>query len=238
MNPYFERALGERKLASITFSAPMVRALLRPEHPKTRTRRILPQLGWCRWDGTRDEDGWPMGRECELTRDADGNLINSAINVGAHRRYPGKYSTAGQIFYVQEPLVKKEQNKSGSRAVASYSATGEIVLTSAGEPLPWRWEVSALIPRYCPAEAARLRLERLFARGEFLQELTEEEARAEGVEADDISQTGVPCYSARQRFSQLWNGLHKLPGEMWEADPAVLVVGFTQWERRAAGVAP
>lgn len=232
----FTRSTEGRKLLPIAFSDAMVRALLRPERPKTRTRRLLPRLGWTRWDGAVDSEGWPLGWTCEVV-DGDGVRVNGERHPGAAKRYPCKFGPPGSVLYVQERLVPFETNKSGSRRVAVYGATGEQVLVR-GDPLPWRWKVNIIAPRYCPAEVARLRLENTLVRGEFLTKITEEESMAEGLEqARDNQDMWLPgrCLSPTWAFRELWNSIHTEPSERWEDDPAVLVLGVKEWERRAAG---
>lgn len=231
----FQKSTEGRKLLPIAFSDALVRALLRPENPKTRTRRLLPRLGWMPWSGRVDADGWPLGTKCQVLK-VDGKRINGPPLEGLHR-YPCKFGPPGSVLYVQERLVPHELNKSGSRRVALYGPTGELVLV-AGEPLVWRWKVNVIAPRYCPAEAARLRLENMLVRGEFLKSITEEEAIAEGLEqARDNPDRWLPgrCAYPSWAFRELWNNIHTEPGERWDDDPAVLVLGVREWERRAAG---
>jgi hypothetical protein len=88
-----------------------------------------------------------------------------------------------------------------------------------------RWRPSIHMPRW----ASRLTLRVTSVRVERLQAITEEDARAEGVAADDISRVGVPCYSARQNFERLWDSL-AAEGSRWRDDPWVWVIGFERAE--------
>lgn len=84
-----------------------------------------------------------------------------------------------------------------------------------------KWRPSIHMPRW----ASRIDLEIVEVRVQRLQEITEEDARAEGVVADDISKVGVPCFSARKRFEQLWDVIN---GERatWESNPWVWAISF------------
>lgn len=234
MTPAFQKSTEGRKLLPIPFSDALVRALLRPERPKTRTRRLLPRLGWTRWAGKSAADGWPLGTKCQVVKVGD-KRVNGPALEGLHR-YPCKFGPPGSVLYVQERLVPYDVNKSGSRRVALYGPTGEQVLV-AGDPVPWRWKVNVIAPRYCPAEASRLRLENTMVRGELLQAIPEEEAIAEGLEKSRDGVMWLPgrCEFATWAFRELWDSIHTKPGERWEDDPAVLVLGVKEWERRAAG---
>jgi hypothetical protein len=58
---------------------------------------------------------------------------------------------------------------------------------------------------------------------EHLQDITEDDAIAEGARAWDADLIGV---SARDSFSGLWNTIHTKRGERWEDNPLVWVLEF------------
>lgn len=82
---------------------------------------------------------------------------------------------------------------------------------------------------HMPKEAARIWLEVTDVRVERLQEITEEDARAEGVKA--YGPNNCSGTSARIAFAQLWDSLNEKRGYEWRVNPWVWVIEF---ERIAA----
>lgn len=95
-----------------------------------------------------------------------------------------------------------------------------------GSDLGIRWWPSIHMPRW----ASRLTLTVTAVRVERLQEISEADARAEGVSAEwsdhELYGQSQPY---RYGFSSLWNSLHG-PGA-WDANPEVVAIAFTV-ERR------
>lgn len=101
-----------------------------------------------------------------------------------------------------------------------------------------RWRPSIHMPRW----ASRITLEVTSVRVERLQDITEEDARAEGVDwsrpepygekwddddREDPREVGYPpagASFARDNFRRLWSGING--PESWDANPWVWVVGF------------
>lgn len=89
----------------------------------------------------------------------------------------------------------------------------------------WQKRPSIHMPKW----AARIWLEVTAVRKERLQDITEEDARAEGVEADpyymaDGTIDDAMSISARANFAGLWDQLH---GEgAWASNPEVSVIEF------------
>lgn len=76
--------------------------------------------------------------------------------------------------------------------------------------------------------SSRIQLRVESVRVERLQDISEEDARAEGCEADDISKVGVPAFSARQRFASLWESIHG--AKSWASNPWVFAISFHREE--------
>nr|BDD45156.1 hypothetical protein 41 [bacterium] len=81
-----------------------------------------------------------------------------------------------------------------------------------------------------PRWASRLTLEILDIRIERLQEITEEDARAEGIrwikESRRHALGNEYFYNARDAFKVLWDSLKPPPEYRWAANPWVWVVVF------------
>lgn len=109
---------------------------------------------------------------------------------------------------------------------------------------PWgRLRPSIHMPRW----ASRLTLAVSAVRTHHLFDLTEEDARREGVEkiwaGGDNGQRsgwrGAPGLAlretAREAFADLWSALNKNPGRNWSANPEVIAIEFSVSERNIDG---
>jgi hypothetical protein len=83
-------------------------------------------------------------------------------------------------------------------------------------------------PYFMPKEAARIWLEVTDVRVERLQEITEEDAMAEGVRpGDQIAGPNSSCaLTAKQSFMWLWQSLNDKRGYGWLINPWVWVISF------------
>lgn len=210
----------------ILFSGPLVRALLRDVDPKTVTRRLI-----------RDE--WFRCLDPEDPEDMPNILAQCPHGVAGDRLWvretwqmfdPEKDSIPTERLGPRAPHSGVENTrKIGWRAC--YAADGPLVHPVHG---PARWRPSIHMPRW----ASRITLEIVSVRVERLQDITEEDAEAEGVDEDPgepqheyHSTTGVylgACYpdaSYVRAFQALWDSIN---GERasWQSNPWVWVVSF------------
>ena len=103
---------------------------------------------------------------------------------------------------------------------------------------PWDgtvWRPSIFMPRW----ASRITLEITGVRVERLQEIGEEDAKAEGFTTQNGhlyrplgSKGPMQQYTSRQEFSSIWNGLNAKRGFGWEKNPFVWVIYFQRIEQR------
>lgn len=205
----------------ILFSAPMVRAIL--EGRKTQTRRVVkPQPYWIEWKRKRVYEG------AFLDIDKGGRLlINNLENALASfpmgeekpRIIKCPYGKPGDRLWVREawspllapditPLPKTSLGQWKGMAVQDvlYRADGEITL-SKGES----WHPSIHMPRW----ASRILLEITNIRVERVQEISE----------DDIWAEGIDGAQPLKVFSALWDSINgkKHP---WSDNPWVWVIEF------------
>ncbi|WP_009905984.1 hypothetical protein [Burkholderia thailandensis] len=89
-----------------------------------------------------------------------------------------------------------------------------------------------------PRTAARFALEITGVRVERLQDISEADAVAEGIDKtaagfwSTYGQNDVDgTYSPRRSFQYLWDGLNAARGHGWDANPWVWCVGFRRVER-------
>lgn len=142
---------------------------------------------------------------------------------------------AGDVVYHGEALVPLTLDISMGAIthVATYRRDGARILFP-GKPglgfQAWVWRVNVMAARYCPERCARLFSLVRSVRQEPLQDITEDQARAEGVTVDPQQGTvnGEPAtlypMTCRQAFIWLRDTLHNRPGERWADNPTVFVV--------------
>ncbi len=199
------------KARPILFSGPMIRALL--EGRKTQTRRIVkPQL-------THDDS-----RPFSAVHMLDGY----AVFDGGEVKCP--YGIPGDLLWVRESL------DAITGCDAEYAADG----TRVGDAMGWdRWigadyklPLKAIPSIHMPRWASRLTLEITDVRVQRLQDISEEDARAEGITDGGCLNCGVsePCGcsdprpDARDAFAWLWHSIHG--EESWHANPWVWCISF------------
>lgn len=185
----------------IIFSGPMVRAIL--DGRKTQTRRIIkPQP----WHGTDSYHGdapecWTEGH-CALC--------------------DGYKWTAGDLLWVRETWSHTGQGV-WTIGDARMSFGGKVVYRADEDTPGAGWFPSIHMPK----EFARIFLKVTDVRVERLQDISEEDAWAEGCEgSDDDVIGGTSGYS---KFARLWIAIHG-PGS-WEANPWVYALTFERVDR-------
>lgn len=192
----------------IIFSAPVVRTVL--EGRKTQTRRVVKRQP----NGTRGA--------MELTLSPP----------------PCPYGEPGDRLWVKEtwqdwcPLWNghwcgcgdKKQKAARHRVV--YRADDEEAQQINGSG-PLRWRSPIFMPRW----ASRLTLEVTEVRVQTVQEISDEDALAEGVswgpgvQESNIRKWGTQ-QTARMRFADLWDSINEKRGYSWESNPWVWAISF------------
>lgn len=211
------------RVLPILFNGDMVRAIL--DGRKTVTRRIVK------------------------------HDVNAILNSPYHKEHPeveGKqiisklclppYQT-GDILYVQETwqhLYELDGNEQIIEGTGKYyySATDTLpfdtYVDSMGvshERVPWRPSI------HMPKEAARIWLKVKNVRVERLQDIDDEQAKAEGANWKNGKNVGFEekmRRSAVERFAEIWNSTIKksdLDRYGWDASPWVWVIEFERCEK-------
>lgn len=209
----------------IIFSAPMVRALLAGS--KTQTRRLLklptkthsggpiyerPDMGG--WAATTHggEGCFTIGRDGQrhavpeipgLWHQTTGTCVAAPYVVGARLYVRETWSHTGDhVFEVFEARI---------RGIGG-------VIYRADESSDWphaKYWPSIHMPR----EFSRITLTVADVRVQRLQDTSEADARAEGVEM-------VAGRNYRDGYAILWNSLHTKPSERWDDNPWIVAVTF------------
>ena len=189
----------------IIFSTPMVRALL--EGRKTQTRRLA-------WRSIRKGERSAEGDRIVILE--PGRFGGKAIHLKPtswQKRKPG------DRLWVRETLTC-------SGAMIQYVAdrhTSELVW-------PAHWKNDPRPSIHMPRWASRITLLVTDVRRERVQEISEEDALAEGVgepylaDGDPPFEETATMISSRRQFRALWSRLHGQ--DAWEANPEVVVPTF------------
>lgn len=187
----------------ILFNGEMVRAIL--DGTKTQTRRLVK--GCVEEGGVYSIDAWMNGKMPKCP-----------------------YGTVGDRLWVRETWAwVPGVNGSMGWSTLNYKADGgqrmfdgDKVMNETGKFLTHEgvWRPSIHMPHW----ASRITLEITNVRVERLQDISEEDAKAEGVEASKSVEmkNGSPCYSLP--FQLLWNRTYGC--DAWEKNPWLWVVEF------------
>lgn len=184
----------------IIFSGPMVRAML--GHRKTQTRRIVkPQpashQGKIEWSD--HNPGWWI---------VQGDVSNTWSRV----RCP--YGVPGDRLWVRETWTKVAVHPDGGGVVGYRADPAHAEIYK-----DYRWRPSIYMPRW----ASRLTLEITDVRVQRLQEISEEDAMAEGCER--VPKPIMPDSTYRLCFERLWQSINAKRAP-WASNPWVWAVTF------------
>lgn len=236
------------KMKPILFSTPMVQAILREENPKTNTRRvILPQPVLEPWDGTPGMWKW---KDCQWM-DGGLGMPQSGVDDYAPCR-------PGDVLWVRETFAR--------HGVADFALKGKVnpeknpefndgtimgfgnYIYKADEYEPYdntyiiTWKPSIFMPK----EAARIFLHVTDVRAERLQDISTEDAIAEGFEGVKCDHPNIrlgictDCYNhgwlepPTADFAQTWEALNAKRGYGWDKNPWVWVYAFRRIEKEEA----
>ena len=215
----------------ILFSGEMVKAILAGK--KTMTRRVAkvrpspttghPQLILRSPYAANLYDDGPAWSP------AGGDPEQPLVGADLARHCP--FGDIGDRLWVKETWrtsarIDHEPPSAFSLWPVKYLADGQVLKHGAffGDT-DGKTRVSIFMPRW----ASRITLEIVGVRCERLQSISEEDAKAEGVEAVRIAD--VPrnaAWTARQDFAQLWDKINgKRPGCQWDDSPLVWVLAFS-----------
>jgi len=212
----------------ILFSAPMVRALL--DGSKTQTRRVMnPQPEPIPPDVQRmkpyDDSGywWSCAKAQQMVSMHDAHCLSP-------------YGFERDRLWVRETWMQLyDSGNGGLTCLVPSGEASQIALRRAKyratdkppENFAAKWKPSIFMPRW----ASRITLEVAEVRCQRLQDISEEDAKAEGVEiANGHPELGAiigagPSY--REGFAQLWREINgKRPGCAWSDNPWLWCVSF------------
>jgi hypothetical protein len=230
----------------ILFSGPMVRALL--DDSKTQTRRVVrkqfgPDAIPAEVPATSPE-GWQVsghsGRWWDDVGGCDADAVNCPFGVPGDRlwvRETWAIECLGRIGTSKGYDCSYELEYRADGATREFDCppgTDDSAYLRAYDRMRGDWWPSIHMPRW----ASRITLEVTGVRVERLQDISETDSAAEGVESlrnegeywkhyleSTASCDALICLSARESFRTLWDSLAS-PGADWQASPWVWVVEF------------
>lgn len=190
----------------ILFSGPMVRAIL--EGRKTQTRRVMPPLVN------------PSFTQYVMTFDGKAIVCEPRYLDDVHGVVSCPYGVVGDWLWVRETFTIQPQSSITSRDLILYRAdAGNICFDG-------KWKPAIFMPRL----ASRILLEVTEVRVQRLQDISEDDARAEGAELAEHEGTwakrGIPPPESHVRgFMNIW---HSINGKSypWASNPWVWAITF------------
>jgi len=207
----------------ILFSGSMVQAI--QDGRKTITRRVI-----------KPQPGNAIDR---VRFDADYNSwIDEAFDFVKKRKCP--YGVPGDRLWVRETFWRQPgEALPGLKLI--YKADNPDFMDGRTNPMTkrfYKWRPSIHMPRW----ASRITLEVIDVRVERVRDITEQDAKAEGISVlplqseDDHSAwyqsaPGVhQARNARVSFASLWDSINAKRGYGWDTNPWVWVVEFRRHE--------
>lgn len=194
----------------IIFSSEMVRAILNGR--KTQTRRVIkglitptPDFEYC-FHATNKES-WEVGYD---HRNGTGEPL---------RYIKCPYGQPGDRLWVKEAW-QDEFNYGKEKHKTIYRATDRGIVFGGLELISIKWKS----PRFMPRLASRITLEIVSIRVERVQEISEEDAIAEGISKEAFPIDGL--YFATQLYAEVWDSLNAKRGYGWDQNPWVWVIEF------------
>jgi hypothetical protein len=220
-------ALSTIKERPILFSGAMVRAILRAENPKTQTRRVMKVQPP---EGTLKLERWVVSDEPQF-RDSGIPLWISTEANGTNREYGCPYGDPSDRLWVRETWASLSGDRYAYKADVS-DKLGKRPPLDADEKEGWKSSM------FMPRKASRITLEVVSIRAERLQDISEEDAIAEGVPINQElpatinGEQGQAIWfgtGAIDLFARLWDSINGKT-HPWKSNPWVWVVEFKRIE--------
>jgi len=206
----------------IPFTGESVRTIL--DGQKTQTRRVITLAR--RWEMGERADGGPWPYYPEYVT-GEPECLDAAC----------RYGQAGDRLWVRETWTPSVIDPEGG-CFEEDPRNFDIVYRADGDDAYWaaHWTRDTVVrgravatpctpkwrsPRFMPRWASRLTLAVTGVRVERVQDISEDDAVAEGVTR---LETGK--FAARSQYRILWNALNAKRGYGWDANPWVWVIEF------------
>jgi hypothetical protein len=212
----------------ILFSNLMVNAILKGK--KTMTRRVIkPQPIYTT---TMNDIKWYSWKDRMFTmRGMQDNIVPLCPYGG-----PGDLAWVRETWRVDAKYDQLPPSKLPKNVIVDHAASLNIINESLFS-YPGRWR----LPRFMPRWASRMTLKIASVRIEHLQDISDEDAIAEGIERVGGKYSCNPwknylkgkpgemlqdCSSPTRSFQTLWDSINFQRGYSWEVNPLVWVIEF------------
>jgi len=222
----------QRKMKPVIFSAPMQKAI--DDDLKTQTRRVIkPKYSNTHFKFRTSKYGTEF---VEMQNDVEGETFGKTEDGKTWHKLLGyvmpnpKYKQ-GDILYVLEawrvqsvcfPLCMTiEYRSDGTTSLIEFDPMRFEQFYKFSKKTGWQ------SPYFMPKEAARKFLKVKDVKPEQLNDITEEDAMAEGTTFGK----GQRRWTARSAFMDLWDSLNAKRGYSWESNPWVWVYEFEKCEK-------
>lgn len=202
----------------ILFSGPMVRAILNGR--KTQTRRVVkPQDYIEAWENgaVMTKNGWIPELDNPYGQPGDRLWVREKHKIWLPDGGP-EWSCIYDDGQSADGLATWDE---GDQYLSPEDAGLHV--------LPKRWRPSIYMPRW----ASRITLEITGVRVERLNEISEDDARAEGMPTGQVHPEMYDSLYSRDRFIETWESING--PESWDENPWVWVVEFQRIEPAEAG---
>lgn len=207
----------------IIFSAEMVKAIL--EGRKTQTRRVL-KLSFYESNFTESGVVQLANRLWRIWASCDGATLTEDLNC--------PYGTPGTRLWVREAWQAwAEYDHLKPSGIPQEKMAGRVNYLANGN----KWDARYRHARFMPRWASRIMLEITSVRVERLQDISEDDAKAEGMIAVPTGGAEVwqmrnpaPAVSYRHGYCFLWHSIHGV--NSWGQNPWVWVIEFRRLEAK------
>lgn len=233
------------KERGILFNSEMVKAILARD--KTQTRRVITQVN--------ELQNFSNGPRSELLyRDKRTTLWNDMTKKRFIEKH-SPYGVPGDLLYVRETWARMCSEFHNSLDYSCEENEGEHYIeyrADSGNPFPGHWDKDNIEEAraegfnpvwspsiHMPKKYARIWLRVTNVRVERLQDITLNDARAEGIRIGGMvlgqammAMTGTDnmddaqAVATQDEFVGLWNSINKKRGFPWDSNPWVWVVEF------------
>lgn len=213
------------KSRPILFSGPMIRAILSGQ--KTQTRRVIKQVPTFLHLGRPIMD-WPLS---DLYSDGERFWLDVQTDVddNMHKEIRCPYGVPGDQLWVRETVSLRigasHWKDCNAELRQERFVTNRFYRATHNFPVDdQKWIPAIHMPRW----ASRITLEITNVRVERLQDVTEEDAIAEGFNFQTLRNETI---SARCNFHFLWEEINAKRGYGWDKNPWVWVIEFKRIEK-------
>ncbi|EMW3576723.1 hypothetical protein AAEY45_004424 [Yersinia enterocolitica] len=209
----------------ILFNAEMVNAILSGR--KTQTRRIIKVQPQVTEQRLRELGAWQDG--FNLSQQVNAAFQAGFIDVSCPLGKPGDQLWVRECFRVHSRATDVATLVYRASERNSWTEqTRRVPVSDCNRPVsPEKWTPSIHMPRW----ASRINLLITGVRVERLNDISEQDARAEGVKA--WRGPAEELVGGKLAFFELWDSIYgQKEGENWQANPWVWVIEFESMEAK------